>query len=103
MHEAALFRDLGRALARIGGDRPGERIVRATVRIGPLSHVAAATLRAEWPAITRGTGAEGAELVIETSDDLRDPAAAGLLLASIGVEPRDAPPANVQERPAGAE
>lgn len=103
MHEAALFRDLHRALARLAGAHPRDRIVRATVRIGPLGHVAPETLRGEWPTITRGTGADGAELVVETTDDMTDAAAGGLLLASVALAPSGPARPNVEDPTEGAD
>lgn len=102
MHEAALFRDLHRALARLAQAHPADRIVRATVRIGPLGHVAPAALRSEWAAITRGTGADDAELVVETTDDVTDPAAGGLVLASVALASAGPDAPNVDERTTAA-
>jgi hydrogenase nickel incorporation protein HypA/HybF len=103
VHEAALFRDLHRALARLAREHPQDRIVRATVRIGPLGHVAPAALRSEWATITRGTGADGAELVVETTDDVADAAAGGLLLASVALATPPSARPNAEERPEGAD
>lgn len=102
MHEAALFRDLHLALARLARDHPADRIVRATVRLGPLGHVAPETLRSAWATITEGTGADGAELVVETTEDLTDAAAGGLVLASVALTSPEARGPNAEERTRGA-
>jgi len=85
MHESVLFRDLREALIRTAAGEGADRITRASVWIGALSHVNPPMLREEWPEIVAGTPAEGSELRIETSSDLDDPRAASIVLLTVTV------------------
>lgn len=87
MHEAALFADLRRKLVSIGADAPGERIVRARLRIGGLSHVTEATLRERWPELVQGTPAEGCRLEVDVETDPTAPMSQSLLLVEVGLQP----------------
>ncbi len=95
MHEEALMRDLHRKLIEIGRTEGSERFTRVVLWVGALSHVPEETLRARWPEIAEGTPAAAADLEIETSQDLHDPRATGVVLTSV-----DLPWAGTGPRPA---
>lgn len=85
MHEERLFRELRAALERVAlRERPG-RIVRARVRLGPLSHVSERRLREAWPDITAGTDAAGADLTVDPVVGPVGPGAADVELVSVDV------------------
>lgn len=84
MHESALLRDLRAKLEELG--RPGERIRTVRLWVGALSPVGAAVVRDHWADVVRGTPAEGAALVVDTSVDLADPLARSVVLREVAVE-----------------
>jgi hypothetical protein len=85
MHEEALYRDLRRRLDELGKATGVSRITRAEVWVGALAHVDPEGLRTRWTELVRGGRAEGAELVIERSEDPTDPRAEGVVLRNVRV------------------
>lgn len=83
MHEARLFERLRAALESIARREAPARIVRARIRLGPLSHVTARRLEESWPEITKGTAASDAQLEVETTADVTEAAAADLEIVSV--------------------
>ncbi|MGA8275084.1 MAG: hydrogenase maturation nickel metallochaperone HypA [Thermoplasmata archaeon] len=99
MHEEALLRDLRRKIeevARTEGDLP---IRSVRLWVGALAHVTPTALRLRWPEVVAGTPAQGGHLVIELSEDPRDPAAQGIRLVEMTVDDgRDPRPASRSAR-----
>ncbi|MGP8078282.1 MAG: hydrogenase/urease maturation nickel metallochaperone HypA [Thermoplasmata archaeon] len=90
MHEEGLLRDLRRKIEEISDRERALRISSVRLWVGALSHVTEATLRRRWETTVAGTAAEGARLEVETSADLADPRAAGVVLLGVDV-PAEAP------------
>jgi hydrogenase nickel incorporation protein HypA/HybF len=88
MHEEALLRDLRRKLAEISDRERPSRISRVVLWVGALAHVTEATLRSAWTRTTDGTGAEGATLEVEVSNDPENPRAQGIVLARVDLTDR---------------
>lgn len=88
MHEEALLRDLRRKIEELARAEGAERITRVVLWIGALAHVTELTLRRRWADTMRGTAAEGARLVVESSRDVADPRAQGIVLLQIAVAER---------------
>jgi len=86
MHEMSLINDLVNKIESIAKEQNASHITKATVRLGALSHISADHFRGHFVDGTKGTVAEGAELDIEVSDDLKDPNAQDILLLSVDVE-----------------
>lgn len=86
MHEEALLSDLRRKLGEIAEREHVVRIARVRLWVGALAHVPEPALRRRWEAVVRGTAAEGSALEVETSTDLSDPRAGGLVLVGVDVE-----------------
>lgn len=86
MHEEALLKDLRRKLEELGRRESVDRITGVRLWVGALAHVPEETLRRRWAETVRGTVAEGSRLEVETSDDLADPRAAGIVLLQIDVD-----------------
>jgi hydrogenase nickel incorporation protein HypA/HybF len=99
MHEEALLRDLRRKLEEIALQEQVDRIARVTLWVGALAHVSEATLRDRWPEVVEGTAAENAGLEVETSTDLADPRAGGIVLARVDVSGGGGRPARVGSAP----
>ena len=95
MHEEALLKALRRELTELARAEGADRISRVALRIGALSHVTEAALRARWSETVRGTPAESARLEVALSEDLGDPRAASIVLVSVDVSegPAEAPAA----------
>lgn len=83
MHEHALMRDLMREIERASG---GSRVTRVRVRLGALSHFSDEHFREHFVDASRGTCAEGAEVVSTLDPDTTSPAAQGVVLESIDVD-----------------
>ena len=83
MHEEALFADLTRKVEEVAREHHLRRVSRVRLRVGALSHLTEEGLRRRWELAVRGTIAEGAALVVETSRDPTDPRAADVLLESL--------------------
>jgi len=86
MHEEALIQDLRRALLRVVEAERGSRLVRATVRVGPLSHLHPEDLKERWGDILKGTPAEGCQLVVVSASDPTDPLAQSVVLESVQLD-----------------
>lgn len=69
------------------------RVTVVRVRLGVLAHMSPEHFREHWEVAARGGIAEHAELEVELSTDLGDPAAQDLTLTSLDVEdpPRKEP------------
>jgi len=66
MHELSVCLALMAQVERIASEHGARRVETITLRIGPLSGVEPALLANAFPIASAGTGAEGAELIIET-------------------------------------
>jgi hydrogenase nickel incorporation protein HypA/HybF len=82
VHEQALMRDLMREIGEVAG---GRRVVRIRVRLGALSHFTDAHFREHFEDASRGTLADGAEVVTTSETDPTSPSAQGVVLESIDV------------------
>lgn len=80
--------DLVRKLETVSAEEGGGRIVRVRVHLGVLSHFTPEHFREHFVDATRGTSAEGAEVEAEVGTDPTEPAAQGVVLESVDVEPR---------------
>jgi hydrogenase nickel incorporation protein HypA/HybF len=85
MHEEALLRDLRRKLEELAHQERASRITRVALWVGALAHVTPDTLRARWPETVAGTAAQGSALEIESSTDIHDPRAGGIVLTHVDV------------------
>ncbi|MGR9089379.1 MAG: hydrogenase/urease maturation nickel metallochaperone HypA [Gammaproteobacteria bacterium] len=86
MHEASLIGDLIAKVATLAEAQDAHKVTRVSVWLGALSHLSPEHFRQHFATDASGTIADGAELEIETSDDIGDPNAEALLLRSIEVE-----------------
>lgn len=86
MHEASLMRALTRRIDEVAAAEGAERVTVVRVRLGALAHMSPEHFREHWDVAARGSIAQDAELEIEVSDDLDDPAAQDLTLLSLDVE-----------------
>jgi hydrogenase nickel incorporation protein HypA/HybF len=91
MHEKAVLRDLLKKVDEVARANGFSRLTRVRLWVGALSHFSEATLREHWSDAVPGTVAEGAALDIEVSEDRTDPRAQGVVLLSVGGEPREGP------------
>ena len=100
MHEEALVRSLRAKIDELSGRRPGERIVRASVLLGPLAHLDEPALRALWSRTMRGSAAELASLEVVPVATISDPRASSVVLRSVTFEDRPASVPSGSDRPA---
>ena len=77
---------LMRRIETIAAAEGAEHVTVVRVRLGALAHMSPEHFREHWDAAARGGIAEQAELEIELSGDLDDPAAQDLTLVSLDVE-----------------
>lgn len=83
MHEDALLRDLRRKLEEIARTGPIDRITCVRLWVGALAHTNAASLHRRWAETVVGTAAEGSRLEVESSTDVGDPRANGIVLVAV--------------------
>ncbi len=88
MHEASLMNALMRQIEVVAAAEEAERVTVVRVRLGALAHMSPAHFREHWEIAARGGIAEDAELEVELSEDLGDPAAQDLTLLSLDVADR---------------
>jgi hydrogenase nickel incorporation protein HypA/HybF len=86
MHEAHLMTDLLHKIESIAREDGKSRIAGVEVWLGALCHVSAGHFREHFERETAGTVAEGAELSLVVSDDLRHPRAQDIVLRSVSLE-----------------
>ena len=86
MHEASIMNDLMGKITDIAKQEGVSRITCVDVWLGALSHMSADHFREHFEESSKGSLAEGARLVVECSDDIRDPNAQSIMLRSIEAE-----------------
>jgi hydrogenase nickel incorporation protein HypA/HybF len=86
MHEAGLMRDLMRKINDLAAAENASRVTGVTVWLGALSHMSPGHFQEHFDQAAAGTLAEGARIRCETSGDIADPNADGILLRSIETE-----------------
>jgi hydrogenase nickel incorporation protein HypA/HybF len=86
VHEKAVMDDLMRAIESQARAEEARRVTRIRVRLGALSHFSPAHFREHFEDASRGTLAEGAEVLAELRVDPTEPEAQGVVLESIDVE-----------------
>ena len=80
-----MIRDLLHRIGQLAEAESATAVTGVTVWLGALSHISAEHFREHFEHETAGSIAEGARLVIETSDDIGHPNAQAILLRSIDV------------------
>ena len=86
MHERALMIDVMRQIERVALDEGATRVTRVDVRFGPLSHFTPEHFAEHFADASRGTIAEGAEVVAILDADIADDHARDVILESLEVE-----------------
>ena len=86
MHEKAVMDDLMRTIESQARAEDARRVTRIRVRLGALSHFSPTHFREHFEDASRGTLAEGAEVIAELGVDPTEPEAQGVVLESIDVE-----------------
>jgi hydrogenase nickel incorporation protein HypA/HybF len=85
MHEASLMNALMRRIDEVAAAEGAARVTAVRVRLGALSHMSPEHLREHWEVSSRGSIAREAQLDVEVSEDLDDPAAQDVTLLSLDV------------------
>ena len=85
MHEFHLMADLLKKIERIAAENDAKKVTKVGVQLGALAHITPEHFREHFEEGTSGSIADGAKLVIETSDDIDDPQAQDIILQSIDV------------------
>lgn len=91
MHEAGLVRSLVRKADAVVAAEGATRASSVTVRVGAMSHISPDHLRDYFGQEAKGTKVEGADLQIETDDDLTAPEAMDLVLVAVELDTRSSP------------
>jgi hydrogenase nickel incorporation protein HypA/HybF len=86
MHERALMVDVMRRIEWVAVDAGASRVTRVDVRFGPLSHFTPEHFTEHFVDASRGTIAEGAEVVAVLDADITDDHARDVILESVEVE-----------------
>jgi hydrogenase nickel incorporation protein HypA/HybF len=85
MHEKALMDDLMSKILDVAATQGGVRVTQIRVWLGALSHFSPEHFCEHFVDASRGTAAEGAEVVATLDDDPTDPRAQGVVLESVSV------------------
>ncbi len=83
MHEAALTNNLVHKIEEVVRLEKAGRVLRVEIWLGALSHMSPSHFQEHFNVAAGGTVADGAELEIETSDDIGHPEALHILLKRI--------------------
>jgi hydrogenase nickel incorporation protein HypA/HybF len=86
MHEQALMDGLMRQIEEVAAAEGAVRVTRLRVWCGALAHFTPEHFREHFERASAGTAAEGAEVLVELSDEITHPDASGIRLESIDVE-----------------
>jgi hydrogenase nickel incorporation protein HypA/HybF len=70
MHEFHLMADLMKKIEKVAADNQAEKVTRVGVWLGALSHITPEHFREHFVDGARGTIAEGAELEVESSENI---------------------------------
>jgi hydrogenase nickel incorporation protein HypA/HybF len=89
MHEHALMADIVHKIDQTALEGGGDRVTSVTVMLGALSHFTPDHFREHFLDATRGTIAEGAEVLATLNEDISAPHADGVILQSVEFELRD--------------
>lgn len=85
MHEKALMDDLMAKILGVAVAQGGARVTQVKVWLGALSHFTPEHFSEHFVDASRGTVAEGANVVATLDDDLTDPRAQAVVLESVSV------------------
>ena len=85
MHEASLMSGLVAQIERAARDHDASKVVGVDIWLGALSHMSPDHLSEHFGEAVRGTLAEGAELVIEQSEDIHHAQAQEVVLKGVEV------------------
>ena len=86
MHERALMAHLMREIEAVAHADGADRVTKIEVRLGALSHFTPEHFREHFVDASRGTLAEGAEVVATLATSIDDPRAVGVVLETVEVE-----------------
>lgn len=89
MHETGIVRDLVRHIERAAREAGANRVTVVRVWLGALSQFSPAHFREHFDDEARGSLAEGAELDIELSQDVRHPNAQSVMMQSLDLDVPD--------------
>ena len=86
MHEKSLISNLVKKIQLIAGEEKASKVLSITIKLGALSHISPEHFREHFERDVVGTIAEGAELIVQTSEAIDDPNAQDILLLSVDIE-----------------
>lgn len=86
MHETALMKDLMNKLNSLAQEHDVKQFKKIHVRLGALSHFTEPQFKQHFMAAVRGTPAQWARLVVETSHDIQDMHAREIVLVSVELD-----------------
>ena len=89
MHEHALMADVTRKLEQTALEAGADRVTRVVVHLGALSHFTPEHFEEHFLEATRGTVAEGAQVVATLDIDIKAPGAADVMVESVELEVPD--------------
>lgn len=85
MHELSLIADLMQKVESIAAGAKAAKVLAVNVKLGALAHISPGHFRDHFARAAHGTIAEDAQLFVELSEDVQDPQAQEIVLASITV------------------
>lgn len=77
--------DILRKIEAIAREQNATHVTKVSLRLGALAHISPEHLREHFVEAVRGTVAEGAELSVESIEEIHDPHAQDILLTSVEI------------------
>lgn len=86
MHETSLMKRLLEAIEKVAKENRACRVTKVYVTIGALANITPQHLREHFDRAVKGTLAEGAQLIVQVSEEMRDSSALGVQLERVELE-----------------
>lgn len=85
MHETGLLKGMLQQISTLAEKENVEKIACITVQLGALTQISPEHFREHFDIESKGTVAEGADLIIKVNDNVQDPHAQDILLKDIEI------------------
>ncbi|MGZ3775659.1 MAG: hydrogenase maturation nickel metallochaperone HypA/HybF [Pseudobdellovibrionaceae bacterium] len=85
MHETGLLKNMLKTISDLAERENAKQVASITIQIGALAQISPEHLQEHFDIESKGSIAEGADLIVEVSDNVIDPHAQEIILKNIEV------------------
>lgn len=85
MHETGLLKDMLKQISALAKRENANKVACITVKLGALTQISPEHFQEHFDIESKGTVAEGADLIIEVNENIQDPQAQEIILKAIEV------------------